>query len=426
MKAPNFTFWFIIIIFVIGGLAIYVYEHFRYSPFALQVDFEVAKEYIYDRHVECYNPNFRNKFRTQNVQFNSRMTPYQFAMNIAPVLSELNDGVTRIEVPIRRVDKFLPLKFKYVDNDVCVYETNCEILEGSKVISINGEPIDTILERYARLYPNLNEFEAKYAFVEKLLPFYLKIIDANSIQIVYKSPDSFTQKTTYLKGIENFQKKRNILDLIKIDETLFIKINSFKISSKEDMQYITQKMEEIASGSSDTSITIFDLRYASDGDEAIPLAIISMLVSQPEKLYHELYVRYKDHLVKNDQISLQPGENKLLGKVYFLVDKTCFYTPHKVLLSFFAKNGEKNNRVTIVSSDNEYKFPMAFYVDEVAKILPNTKAHLIIPTGKVLVSDIPDIQINEDLKVTCEELINLDSYKIYSEKITKTMGNIGR
>jgi len=291
MKVPNFTFWFIIIVFVIGGLAIYVYEHFRYSPFALQVDFEVVKEYIYDRHVECYNPNFRNKFRTRNVQFNSRMTPYQFAMNVAPVLSELNDGTTRIEIPIRRVDKILPLKFKYIDNEVFVYETNCEIPEGSKIISINGEPIDTILERYAKLYPNLSEFEAKYAFVEKLLTYYLKIIDANSIQIVYKSPQSSVQKTTYLKGIEKFQEKRNIIDLIKLDESLVVKINSFKISSKEDMQYVAQKMEEIAGESSDSSITIFDLRYASDGDETIPLAIISMLISQPEKLYQELYVR---------------------------------------------------------------------------------------------------------------------------------------
>ncbi|KAF2961201.1 hypothetical protein [Fervidobacterium sp. 2310opik-2] len=426
MKVPNFTFWFIIIVFVIGGLAIYVYEHFRYSPFALQVDFEVVKEYIYDRHVECYNPNFRTKFRTRNVQFNSRMTPYQFAVNVAPVLSELNDGTTRIEIPIRRVDKILPLKFKYIDNEVFVYETNCEIPEGSKIISINGEPIDTILERYAKLYPNLSEFEAKYAFVEKLLTYYLKIIDANSIQIVYKSPQSSVQKTTYLKGIEKFQEKRNIIDLIKLDESLVVKINSFKISSKEDMQYVAQKMEEIAGESSDSSITIFDLRYASDGDETIPLAIISMLISQPEKLYQELYVRYRDHLVKKDQIPIQPDENQLPGKVYFLVDKTCLYTPHKVLLSFFAKSGEKNNNVTIISSDNEYNFPNVFYVDEIVKILPNTKAHLIIPTGKVLANDIPDIQINEDLKLTCEELINLDSYRIYSEKIAKIIENIGR
>jgi len=133
-----------------------------------------------------------------------------------------------------------------------------------------------------------------------------------------------------------------------------------------------------------------------------------------------------DHLVKKDQIPIQPDENQLPGKVYFLVDKTCLYTPHKVLLSFFAKSGEKNNNVTIISSDNEYNFPNVFYVDEIVKILPNTKAHLIIPTGKVLANDIPDIQINEDLKLTCEELINLDSYRIYSEKIAKIIENIGR
>ncbi|MGC8956099.1 MAG: hypothetical protein ACP5JS_08470 [Fervidobacterium sp.] len=420
MKMPNFTMWFIIFVFVFGSLAIYVYEHFRYSPFALRVDFEVVKEYLFDRHVECYDTNFRNRLRSQQIDFSNRMSSYQFALRISSFLSKLNDGITRINVPVRKVDKVLPLKFKYFQNEVIVYETNCEIPEGATILSMNGEPIDGILEKYKGLFPNLNNYQAKYAFVDTLLSYYLKIIDANAIQLTYRLPNSAAQRTTYLKGVEKFQEKRNIVESYELDGVLFVKINSFKISSKQDMQIVTQTFEDLASKSTDNSTIVFDLRFAEDGDETIPTIIVSSLITEQMNLYPRLFVRYEDRLVEKSQIPIQPGDKKLRGRIYFLVDNSSFYTPIKVLIT----NVLENNLGTVVATQEEFIFDDYFYIDAIEKILPNTKAHLILPTAIVKFitpNKMGKIERRGDLQIAYSELVDIESYKHYALKIAKAL-----
>lgn len=63
MKMNNFTVWFIIGVVIVGLLAIYVYEHFRYSPYSLLVDLGVIKEYVGDRHIDLADSQLRNDFR---------------------------------------------------------------------------------------------------------------------------------------------------------------------------------------------------------------------------------------------------------------------------------------------------------------------------------------------------------------------------
>ncbi len=419
VKVPNFTVWFIIAIFFIGTIAIFVYEHFRFSPFALQVDFEVAKEYIFDRHVNCYNPDFRNNFRLQQVSFKNRLTPYEFALEISKVLSQLKDDTTRIEVPVRKIDKVLPIRCKYISGEVIVVESLCEIPQGSKILSINGKPVEQVLEKYSKLYPNLSSFEAKYSFVDKQLPYYLKIIDANSLHIVYQEPDSQAQRSTYIKGIDDFPTKKKIIDVQKFDNSFFVKINSFKISSKEDMAYISEQFERIAYESTSTLQVVFDLRYASDGDETIPTAVLSYLIDKPTDLYPKLYVRYKDRLIPKSQIPVNPSERKINGDVYFLVDETCFYRPHKVILGFVSQY----SLGTIVSSSDSFKIPGEFYIDEFWKILPSTRSYIVFPTGKVILEKIPDVSVKEGIDLDYGSIINSKIYEKYLKECVEKINH---
>lgn len=409
MRVPNFTVWFIVAIFLIGSIAIFVYEHFRFSPFALQVDFEVAKEYIFDRHINCYDPDFRNNIRLQQIYFRNRLTPYEFALEISQVLSQLKDDTTRIDIPVRKIDKVLPIRCKYISDEIIVVESLCDIPQNAKIISINGVPVEQILEKYSKLYPNLGNFEAKYSFVDKQLPYYLKIVDANSLHIVYQEPESQAQRSTYIKGIDDFQTKKKIIDVQKLDNTFFVKINSFKIASKEDMAYISEQFERIAYESTNTSKIVFDLRYASDGDETIPTIILSYLIDKPTDLYPKLYIRYKDKLIPQYQIPVNPSDRKINGNVYILVDETCFYKPHKVIIGFVSQY----SLGTIVSSSDSFKIPPEFYVNEFWKILPSTRSYVVFPTGKVVLEKMLDVSVEERIRLDYESIINNEVYEKY-------------
>lgn len=389
MKGFNFTVIFIIAVFVIGGFAIYAYEHFRYSPYGLQVDLEVIKEWLKDRHVDLVDLNTIEKINSSKILINRRQTAYEFALSVYPMLSLLEDDVTRLEVPLKSTDKVLPLRFKYINEKVFVSMSKCEIPVGSVILAINGFPIDDILEKYKGLYPTLDDFQQKYSFVDKLLPYYPKIIDASTLQIKYQLPGSIAQRTSYIKAIsfKEFQESMHIapVELYDFEQCKVVRINTFSISKREDMKVVENIFKEL---SNEIQKVIFDLRYAYDGDNTIPSAIISKLIDKPTNLYPKLLTRHKYRQVEKEQLPIEPDQDRIHAKVYFLVDSSCFYTPHKTLLAFVASNGT-TKILTTESARDSILSNLSFYTDEFWKVLPNTRSYIVMPLSKVIVEHSP-------------------------------------
>jgi len=426
MKMNNFTVWFIIGVVVVGLLAMYVYEHFRYSPYSLLVDLGVIKEYVSDRHVDLADITLRRKFQEQTATFDKRLSTYDFALRIAPILSTLKDGVTRIEFPLKKNDGRFPLKFKYIDDEVIVVESECEVPVGAKILTINGYPIDQIIEKYGKLFPTLDEYKQKYSFVDKLLYTYPVIIDANSVQLTYMMPDSYAQRVSYVKTTQKDIKYTNPISVFSKGGDTFIRINTFSIEDKKQMQSVTEQIDEIAKTSSEGSRTFFDLRYADDGDDAMVTTILSHLIDEPKNLYPSMYRRYKDSIVLAEQIPMTPSDNRLKGDVYFLVDQSCFYTPQRTILFFIAENqiGQCIGSIPETSS--------TLYVDEFWRILPNTRVYVAMPTEKVkidsqkwsdfLTSNENNSSISlESFKFTKEMLYSQDTYDRYVEQIPQLL-----
>jgi len=417
MRGINVTIIFVIAVFIIGALAIYAYEHFRYSPFALQVDQEVIKEYLRDRHVELLDIALRGEINRRTVQINKRMSTYDFALRVAPMLSILNDGVTRIEIPLKTTDQTLPLRFKYINDKVIVSMSSCEIPVGSIILTINGYPIENIVEKYKKLFPTLDEFQQKYAFVDKLLSYYPRIIEAQTIQIKYQLPQSNAQRTSYIKSIpfKDFQRIMHVkpMETYTISDYTIVKINSFNISNKNDLKDVIEMFHKIAQSSKKV---IFDLRYASDGDIALPTMIISKLITSPAMLYPKLISRHKFQQIEKQQIPVEPDPERLESEVYFIVDKTCFYTPHKTLLTFLGTHDIGK----VITFDTLDFSKLSFYTDEFWKILPNTRTYITMPLSKVVAdSHFKDGQLIdiEEQQFTENELTNRDYYIEWLKKI---------
>ena len=409
MKMNNFTVWFIIGVVVVGLLAMYVYEHFRYSPYSLLVDLGVIKEYVGDRHIDLADITLRRQFQDQTAAFDKRLSTYDFALSIAPMLSTLKDGVTRIEFPLKKKDGRLPLKFKYIDNEVIVVESECEVPVGAKILTINGYPIDQIIEKYGKLFPTLDEYKQKYSFVDKLLYTYPVIIDANSVQLTYMMPDSYAQRVSYVKTTQKDIKYTNPILVFSKGADTFVKINTFSVEDKKQMQSVTEQLDEVARTSSEGSRTFFDLRYADDGDDTVVTTILSYLIDEPKNLYPSMYRRYKDSIVLAEQIPISPSENRLKGDVCFLVDQSCFYTPQRTILFFIAENqiGRCIGNIDATSP--------TLYIDEFWRILPNTRVYVVMPTEKAEI----DAQKWDDFLVSIEgnNSVDVEAFKLTKEML---------
>lgn len=425
MKMNNFTVWFIIGVVIVGLLAIYVYEHFRYSPYSLLVDLGVIKEYVGDRHIDLADSQLRNDFRNLTAAFDKRMSAYNFALKIAPILSTLKDGVTRIEFPLKKKDGRLPLKFKYIDDEIIVVKSDCDVPVGAKVLTINGYPIEQIIDKYAELFPTLDEYKQRYSFVDKLLYTYPVIIDANSIQLTYLAPDSYAQRLSYVKAVEESIRYPMPISVFSRGRDTFVKVNTFSITDKREMQAVTEMLDEVAKTTSEGSRTFFDLRYADDGDDTMVTTILSHLIDEPKNLYPVLYRRYRDTTVVAEQMPIQPSEDKLKGDVYFLVDQSCFYPSQRTILFFLAEN-----QIGIVLGRIDFSNPVV-YTSEFWRILPNTRAYVVMPTEKAKISPEKwDSFLTENsstsllsdavwVKLTKEALCSREKYEEYIEKFVR-------
>ncbi|ODN30602.1 hypothetical protein [Fervidobacterium thailandense] len=375
----NFTFWFIIFVFVTGAIAIVVYENYRFSPKALGIDLNVAKEYLKLKHVDLHDALLKKMLDKAQLKFHKRLSKFDFALEMASFLKLLNDGVTRIEVPIRKTDGKLPFRCKLVGDKVVVVYSECEIPEDSKILSINGYPVEDVIEKYRWFFPNLGEFESRYAFVDKLFHVFPTIIGARAVQVVYQPPNSNIQRLSYIKVTTKMVQVPHPVELVEGTETI-VKVKRFEISSKEEFKEVDNLFQSIAQSSTEDSSIVFDLRYAEDGDESLVTRIISHLIDHPVNLYPTLLARYDNQLVSMKQIPIEPAE-KIKGKVTFIFDSTCFYTPHKVLAAFLM-----TQKVAQIVGEVPLK-ENYFYTGEFWKVLPSTKVFVIFPTQKVVVSE---------------------------------------
>ena len=409
MKWFNFTVIFIIAIVIIGLFGFYIYEHYRYSPFALLVDVGVAKEYLRDRHVDLWNPVKRDEIVFENVEITERLSTYEFALKLEPILSKLNDGITRIEIQLKSTDKVLPMSFKLIDGEVIVYKSKCEIPVGSRILTMNGYQIKDIIEKYRDLFPTLDEFEREYAFVDKLLYAYPSIIDGSTIHITYYLHNSSVQRTAYIKAMDKkrwdteIKKDVENVKIYKIKDYAILKILSFEIFDKKQMTSLLEAFGEL----NDATNVIFDLRYANDGDSTIPTIIISKLITSPTALYPKYTGRFRNKEIEKKQIPIEPDDHRIDAKVYFLVNNSCFYQPQKTLITVLNQH-QLGNFIAwnIPESINKG----VYYTDEFWKILPNTRTYIVMPQGRVEYNTNIDFVIGDGPDVAIEELIDENRY----------------
>lgn len=381
-KFGNFTLWFIISVFLFGGVMVYVYENFKYSRFSMSVDINVAKRYILARHVDLHDDSLRREIDSAGVTFDKRLSRYDFALAASKVLVPLSDGISRIEVVPRKKDPWLPMRFKLKDRKVIVTESLCEIPVGSEVLSLNGVPVEEIVEKYKGFFATLPDRQASYAFVDKMLHRYPALVGARTVRVVYVPPSATAQRATYVKPVNEEIQVNPIIEVSTDGAKTRLKINRFAIIERNDLELLDAIFKKIASDSTEASVTEIDLRGACDGDEAVVVKLISHLIEKPTELFPKLVGRHGDRSIVVQQIPVEPSD-KIKGTVRFLFDDTCFYTPHKILAAFLLTND-----VAEVAGDVSH-VARNLYLGEFWKILPNTRTFLVVPQQKV---EIPETQ----------------------------------
>jgi hypothetical protein len=185
----------------------------KYAKWALQDDFKMLQNLVESNHPKLYTDVNRllELYSSQYDLIEDGMTELQFFRLLSPIVSVLNCGHTSINLSSEyqrqsaTEGKFFPLPLRFIDNRAYIVQNESakNIPLGSELISINGRPIQEIIET---LFDNISadgqNQTRKVLFLNDLFGnLYKNYIDNfGFFEITYRTPMG-TTSTSHVEGV---------------------------------------------------------------------------------------------------------------------------------------------------------------------------------------------------------------------------------
>ena len=453
-----------------------------YTVKQLKEDFFILRNALEEGHPGLYRytlkKEFDKMFEKIDQSLDEPMSEIEFFLELNPLIADIHCGHTRMGLSsattsfINKSLITIPFSFKFINNKTYFLYNYSEIKDlkmGSEVISINGNPIDSIIQRMLPLISSDAHIQTfKYRYLEKENNFsrlYALLYEQSTFfSIVYKSLLNNEKETLKVKGISKEA-------MVKIAEARYpeLYINTSPISKtyKNDIAILTihtfnsseyteckidyiKFLKETFNEFKENNIKslIIDLRNNDGGDDVYGKILASHFFDKPFNYYRSLQFKdtsfnflkyttisneewkeltktakkdsnnwydYTDHPNLGKQENLSPHFN---GKVYVLINGNSFSTTGEVtsILHFY----KKAKFVGEECGADYYGSNSGFIA---VLTLPNTKMRISIPLLKYMMAVnnypedrgiIPDYPFSPDMK----DLVNgKDSEIEYVEKL---------
>lgn len=142
-----------------------------HSPTELHEDIDYAYGKIKKLHPDLYwyisEDSLDHEFNSLKENIQSPMTSVEFYKQLSPVVASIKQGHTYIESPKKKqskqdikengntVNPFKPFGFDNIDNKLIIrknYGKDSTIIEGSEVLSVDNENVDSLIASFQKLY----------------------------------------------------------------------------------------------------------------------------------------------------------------------------------------------------------------------------------------------------------------------------------
>ncbi len=152
----------------------------KFTVKELKDDFCLLRTALEEGHGGLYRytpkPELDQQFETVLDKLSQPLTAREFLLRLAPLIANINDGHTGLILSSSYVDylkkqpMFFPFKLKFIKKKAYLfrnYSEHTNLVMGGEVISINGQPISTIIEKMLPLLPSDGHIESsKYRRLE--------------------------------------------------------------------------------------------------------------------------------------------------------------------------------------------------------------------------------------------------------------------
>ncbi len=276
------------------------------SPSQMREDVDSLKSYLFHTHTDPFQYTSREildeAFHKLDNTIQKSLATWEFYLALNEVLVQIKDIHTRMWLP-SRLDEYaqnggyyLPLSVSYLDSDIYILEDGEEIIPmGSKLVSINRFPIDTIINKlfnlqYADGYADHISRKMLEQNFRRHLSWILSVKQWNSIS--YIPPDQqdtlfinypayhWGEWTPSVKKSLTTRKLNYFFHILSDHKTAYLRIASFsKGNSRQYKQFLKKAFRSIQE--SHITDLIIDLRdnrggYVDRGSE-----LISYLAPEP-------------------------------------------------------------------------------------------------------------------------------------------------
>lgn len=319
-----------------------------YTLEELQADFSQMRTIIESTHPSLYmyydRETFNRFFDTSYTLLRDGMNEAQFYRILSFVISKINCGHTSLSLTNSFSNNrnsnglAFPYGLAFINNRAFIYQNYSEgdeIPLGTEILSVNNEPISSILsEMLERISSDGWNLTKKIRLINRwFYYFYYNLIDnpetfvLNIIKPLETSENTISISALNFTDVYNRSNSQNpspyngqVLSRQEIDpKTSLLAITSFSTSNLSDFKsFLQESFQEFINNGKEN--LIIDLRGNGGGDPYQSVDLLSYLIDHPFT-YFGAGNSYPDLFVP-----VEPHNLIFRGNVYFLIDGACFST----------------------------------------------------------------------------------------------------
>lgn len=457
--------WFILLSFTFNGFKISAQN---FSQEDVLSDLEYLKSSLHQTHIDLFAYTSKEDFDKNYKKIKAEikkdsLSLFEVTNLFQRVVSKVNNAHTTIGFPVQAYYQLIesdgtvfPLEVVMEENKVLVrinWSSNKNINHGDELISINGLPIQKVLEK---IYPQIpaERLYFKNAQLESFsLPrLYWQVFPESKEYEIEIAHDGQIKnyKLNSIKAID-YESNRHDQDIMKNDWNYrplstsidYLRPGKFSGDLEKYQKFIDSAFAEI--NKKNTSHLIIDLRNHPGGDDVFGDYLVSYFANKPFKWSSRFTLRtseiLKKHTRKNSDTTSayaqsilnhkngetfeynwrakdpKPNNQRYQGKVYVLVNR------HSYSQSTVTSAQIQDYGFATIVGEETAEFPN-LHASLFDYQLPKTGITVKVPKGKIeRISGIengkgliPDIMIKEKLASDKDEILDELIYRLESNK----------
>ena len=294
----------------------------------LKDDFRLLRTALEEGHGGLYRytpkQELDQQFETILGKLTQPLTARELFLHLAPLIANINDGHTGLILSSSHVDYLkkqpilFPFKLKFIKKKACLFRNYSEftiLVMGGEVISINGQPISTIIEKMLPIISSDGHIESsKYRQLESTGYFgrTYNILFGITMEysVVYHLPGTKDEKTIKCKGITEDQlnavfkkrypeaaKDKPPIELAYKGNIPVLTIRTFGGGYKKAGISYPEFLKNAFTQFHERNIKnlVIDLRNNSGGSDEYGKILFAYLMDSPFKYYKHLEVKQNKH-----------------------------------------------------------------------------------------------------------------------------------